>query len=63
MVMHLATARDSSQPYCKAALGQKSRVTTSAVVVNCLSCLRAALNESQSGLQVICGVLRQVGLA
>ena len=59
MTMHLATAKDSKQTYCKAEVCEKSKVTTSFYVADCLSCLRTALNQSRAGLAVIKGVLAE----
>ena len=58
--MHL-TNKDG-KPYCKAEVSRKSKVTTSFYIADCLSCLRAALNQSRFGLQVIKGVLAESGV-
>ena len=63
MTVHLSTNKDSGQAFCNVVDSLGVRMSTSLYVADCLSCLRAALNQTQSGLQVIKGVLAEVGLA
>ena len=64
MTVHLATNKDPGKTYCNAVDGQGKGIgtSTSFYFADCLCCLRRALNENKSGLQVIKGVLAEVGL-
>ena len=61
MTMHLSTNKDSGQAYCNAVNteGKGIGMTTHPDWADCLSCLKAALRQSQSGLRVIKGVLAE----
>ena len=61
MTVHLSTNKDSGQAYCNADVDSR-RISASLYVADCLDCLRAALNQSKSGLHVIKGVLAESGV-
>ena len=60
MTVHLANNKDSAKAYCNAV--DSRRISASLYVADCLDCLRAALNQSKSGLHVIKGVLAESGV-
>ena len=62
MTVHLSTNKDPGQPYCNAVDSLGIRLSASLYVADCLDCLRKALNQSNSGLHVIKGVLAESGL-
>ena len=62
MTVHLSTNKDSGQAYCNVVKGQGITISASLYVADCLDCLRKALNQSNSGLHVIKGVLAESGL-